>query len=123
MGFDSRLAYTRKIKNIKVTNTKVFGFAFYKKRTGVGGAHRRKAKQKLKNEKQSEAIKKEDRHSEYVKNARHSQTGIHCAELFTQREIQNENCSLKQKLALNILGARATGGRPYGNSYNFTATN
>ncbi len=39
-------------------NTKVFGFAFYKKRTGVGRAHGIKAKQKQKTKEQSEAIKK-----------------------------------------------------------------
>ena len=51
----------------------------------MGGAHKRKVKQKQKTKEQSEAIKKEDRHSEYVKNAKHSQTGIHCADLFTRK--------------------------------------
>ncbi len=40
--------FAKRNREHKVKNTKVFGFAFYKKRTGVGGAHERKAKQKLK---------------------------------------------------------------------------
>ena len=35
---------------------KSFCFAFYKKRTGVGGAHERKVKKNRNKEKQSEAI-------------------------------------------------------------------
>ncbi len=70
--------FAKRNKEHKVKNTKVFGFAFYKKRTGVGGAHERKAKQKLKTKERGTKcrIKKKTAKRKYVKNAEHSQTGI-----------------------------------------------
>ena len=46
---------------------KSFCFAFYKKRTGVGGAHERKVKKNRNKEKQSEAKINKDRQSKLTK--------------------------------------------------------
>ena len=80
----------RRKKEHKKQKHKNFCHAFYKKRAGVGGAHERKAKQKRNKEEQSEAIFKKIGKEKYVKNAKHSQTGIFLADRFTQREIPNK---------------------------------
>ncbi len=40
---------------------------------------------------------KEDRHEKYVKNVKHSQTGIFRALFFTQREIKNTKTQIKRE--------------------------
>ena len=74
----------------KTQNAKFFGFAFYKKRTGVRRGHERKAKKNRNTEQTERSDNKKDRLGKYDKNAMRLQSGILRADLFTQREITKE---------------------------------